>query len=191
MTSGGAGPSRAQLARRLGICWRELRRGAGARELRRAIYGEDLDLGQVDALDILATMGACRSGELAAALRVDPSTATRAVDRLVDAGLAARLPCHGDRRAVEVTLTVQGEAAFERMATRATSALIEILEPFSASERVLLVTLLERMVDSLDSFNDAHSDPASLNAPVAARQDRPPTRAQVERSKVPTARDSR
>ena len=53
--------------------------------------GEDaLEPGQVDTLDLLVQQPAWRMTDLADALRVDPSTATRAVQRLVRAGLAER-----------------------------------------------------------------------------------------------------
>ena len=44
----------------------------------------------MDTLDLLVQQPAWRMSELAEALRVDPSTATRAVQRLVRAGLADR-----------------------------------------------------------------------------------------------------
>ena len=77
---------------RVGAAWRELRRGASMQAFRPMVYGEGdeaLDLGQVDVLDLLVFHGSARMGELAEALRVDASTATRAVNRLVDAGLAS------------------------------------------------------------------------------------------------------
>ena len=49
-------------------------------------------------------------GGLAAALDVAPSTATRMVDRLVDAGLVYRTIPAGDRREISLTLTPRGGA---------------------------------------------------------------------------------
>jgi hypothetical protein len=62
---------------RVGAAWRELRRGASMQAFRPMVYGEGdeaLDLGQVDALDLLVFHGSARMGELAEALRVDAST---------------------------------------------------------------------------------------------------------------------
>ena len=73
---------------RIGRAWRELRRGALSAEFRDRVYGAGLDVGQADALELLVVGGGCRMAELAAALRVDASTATRAVlSRAVDEGL--------------------------------------------------------------------------------------------------------
>ena len=83
------------LAVRIGLAWREIRRGASAAGLRNCLYGtgEDaIEQGQMDSLDMLASQPSWRMSELAEALRVDPSTATRAIQRLEKAGLAERRP---------------------------------------------------------------------------------------------------
>src|SRR5215210_2372965 len=97
-----------ELVRRVGTAWRELRRGAAMQRLRPLLYGDDpdsLDLGQVDTLDLLMERGECRMSDLAGALRVDASTATRAIDRLVTRGLVERSHPPEDRRTVVVQAT--------------------------------------------------------------------------------------
>lgn len=82
-------PDQLQLAVRIGLAWIEIRRGASTGALRDYLFGtgEDaLDQGQSDTLDLLVTRPAWRMSELAEALRVDPSTATRAIQRLVTKG---------------------------------------------------------------------------------------------------------
>ncbi|MBU3703389.1 MAG: MarR family transcriptional regulator, partial [Ilumatobacteraceae bacterium] len=77
----------------IGFSWRELRRGAVADRLRDKLFGEGdsaLDPGQVDTLDLLVERESWRMGDLAEALRVDPSTATRAIQRLEKLHLAER-----------------------------------------------------------------------------------------------------
>ena len=84
-----------EVARRIGLAWRELRRGASMTVLREQFLGtgEDaLEPGQMDTLDVLLSRESWRMGDLADALRVDPSTATRAVERLTRINLAERLP---------------------------------------------------------------------------------------------------
>jgi DNA-binding MarR family transcriptional regulator len=74
------------LALRIGNSWKELRRGAAMGVLRDHLFGagpDALEPGQVDTLELLVGRDAWRMSELAEALRVDPSTATRAVQRLV------------------------------------------------------------------------------------------------------------
>ena len=61
--------------------------------------GDDAsDAGQQDTLDIIVLRPAWRMSELADAMRVDPSTATRAVQRLAKIKLAERRTGHGDAR---------------------------------------------------------------------------------------------
>ena len=97
--------SSAQLAVRIGLAWIEIRRGAAMGALQKHLFGsgdDALEQGQMDTLDLLAQQPSWRMSELAEALRVDPSTATRAVQRLVNVGLADRRPCDDDGRVVMV-----------------------------------------------------------------------------------------
>ena len=115
-SDGAPGPDDA--VRRIASAWRELRRGASAARLRSSLLGPDgpqLEQGQLDALEILASEPAgWRMSEFADALRVDASTATRAVDRLERLGLAERRSGDGDRRIVLATATAAGRRTFRR-----------------------------------------------------------------------------
>ena len=138
---------------RVGIAWRELRRGAAMQALRPLLYGDGpdaLDLGQVDALDLLAERDGCRMNELAEALRVDASTATRAVDRLVGDGLAARTAASDDRRAVVVSLTPAGVARHRELYERRRRVVERIVAEFDEAELAQLADLLERLVAAVD-----------------------------------------
>lgn len=140
---------------RIGAAWRELRRGASMQAFRPIVYGEGdeaLDLGQVDALDMLVFHGSVRMGDLAEALRVDASTATRAVNRLVDADLASRERSDGDGRVMVVVLTEHGKEVHRAMMLRRRDALEGILADLNPKERQQLATLLERFIDGLDSY---------------------------------------
>ena len=140
---------------RIGAAWRELRRGASMQAFRPIVYGEGddaLDLGQVDALDMLVFHGSVRMGELAGALRVDASTATRAVNRLVDAGLASRERSDDDGRVMVVVLTAHGKQVHRAMMERRRDALEGILADLNPKERLQLATLLERFIAGLDSY---------------------------------------
>ena len=119
------------------------------------VYGEGdeaLDLGQVDALDMLVFHGSVRMGDLAEALRVDASTATRAVNRLVDADLASRERSDGDGRVMVVVLTEHGKEVHRAMMVRRRDALEGILADLNPKERQQLATLLERFIAGLDSY---------------------------------------
>lgn len=139
------------LAFRVGLAWRELRRGALSSEFRERVYAE-LDLGQADALELIVNRGGCRMAELAAALRVEASTATRAVGRLVDAGLAMRTTTPEDARGVTVMATDEGRRVHEEVAGRRRAAIVKMVSVFDVKERAELADLLERLVDALDRF---------------------------------------
>lgn len=157
-----SGPDGREHARRIGAAWRELRRGASMAGLRAFLYGEGpdaLDLGQVDTLDLLNQRDAWRMRDLACALRVDASTATRAVDRLADEGLAVRTRSAQDARSVEVALTPLGRERHTELAERRRLAMHRILDEFSAEERALLAELLERLVAGVDRLVADQPDP--------------------------------
>jgi DNA-binding MarR family transcriptional regulator len=73
-----------------------------------AAAGDEVTLPQYRALVVLAVQGPQGTAELAAALAVNPSTATRMCDRLVRKGLVRRHRQAGDRRAVRIALTATG-----------------------------------------------------------------------------------
>ena len=65
---------------------------------------------------------------LAAALDVAPSTATRMVDRLVDAGLVQRTIPAGDRREIALTLTPSGRRSVRTVTERRRRDLRTVVE---------------------------------------------------------------
>jgi len=154
------------LAVRIGLAWRELRRGASTSALREYLYGSDsesIEQGQMDTLDLLALQPAWRMSELAEALRVEPSTATRAVQRLVNAGLAVRRPSNDDGRVVQVEITEAGQVIFEAVAARRAELLTHILKSYRRSELPVFADMLERFVGAVDDFV-GRLDPADEQA---------------------------
>ena len=143
------------LAVRIGLAWRELRRGASTSGLLEYLYGsedESIEQGQMDTLDLLALRPSWRMSELADALRVEPSTATRAVQRLVNAGLATRCPGTADGRVVQVEITAAGRETFESVAARRAELLTFILKSYKRAELPVFADMLERFVGAVDSF---------------------------------------
>jgi DNA-binding MarR family transcriptional regulator len=150
-------PGQLEIALRIGSAWKELRRGAAMSTVRDWFYGtgdDALELGQVDTLDLLAAEDSWRMTDLADALRVDPSTATRAVQRLVRAGLAERRQSDEDGRVVMVSATAAGRARHEAVAGRRRKAMETMLAEFDDAERQQLADLLERFVAALDHLAD-------------------------------------
>jgi DNA-binding MarR family transcriptional regulator len=140
-------------ARRIGRAWIEMRRGAGASALRAYLFGREkpLEQGQMDALDLLSRRNDRPMKELAARLRVDPSTATRAVQRLEADGLVERYTSPQDGRVVLVRITEEGTRRHDEVAARRSTAMMHILSEFDPGERAQLATLLDRFVESVDT----------------------------------------
>ena len=155
-------PEQGTLDSRIGAAWKELRRGAAMGVLRDHLFGSGenaLEPGQVDTLELLVARDAWRMSELAEALRVDPSTATRAVQRLVKAGIAERTTCVEDARVVMVSATPTGRVRHRAIVDLRRATLTAMLESFSDEERDQFAGYLDRFVAALDNYVrelDAH-----------------------------------
>ena len=152
-------------ARRIGMAWIELRRGAGSARLRDYLFGRDepLEQGQMDALDLLMRRDRTMKG-LAERLRIEPSTATRAVQRIVNDGLAERYPSADDGRVVMVKITREGRRRHAAVAERRAIAMERIIGSFHADERERLADLIERLTAAIDDVVtelDIETDPPS------------------------------
>ena len=142
-----------ELSQRIGAAWKELRRGAAMAALRDHLFGagaDALEPGQFDTLELLVQRDGWRMSELADALRVDPSTATRAVQRLLKTGLAERHPYRGDGRVVMVSATETGRERYEAIARCRRASMDQILRTFDHEERLQMASLLERLVAAAD-----------------------------------------
>lgn len=147
-----------EAADRIALAWRELRRGAASTTLRSQLLGPAgprLEQAQLDALEIIAgERDGMRMSDFADAMHVEPSTATRAVDRLERLGLAQRRQADGDRRFVEVSATPEGLRMFTRIQKVRATGMERLLEPFDPDEREAFAAYLERFVDSIQDLVD-------------------------------------
>jgi len=142
-----------EVAGRVGRAWREIRRGATTGDLRDVIFGvggSAIEPGQMDALDLLVTVDSCRMGDLADHLRIDPSTATRAVQRLIKDNLAERVEHAGDGRIVTIAATERGRRIHSEVQARRRDVILTVLEAFPDDERFLLAEFLERFSHAVD-----------------------------------------
>ncbi len=98
-----------------------------------------VSLPQYRALVVLGSRGPQRPVDLALALGVDPSTATRMCDRLVRKRLITRRRDVGDRRVVQVDLTAAGRRLLGRVTEHRRREIDRILEAVDPSERANLV----------------------------------------------------
>ena len=152
------------LAVRIGTAWVQIRRGAAMGALRDYLLGsgdEALEQGQMDSLDLLARQASWRMSDLAEALRIDPSTATRAVQRLVSSGLASRSSHDDDGRVVMVEITDAGRSRHGEVNARRGQLMSHMLSAFAPTERSVLADMLERFVSAVDEFVDSLPAPAS------------------------------
>jgi DNA-binding MarR family transcriptional regulator len=142
--------------RRIALAWRELRRGAAGAVLRSHLLGPDgpqLEQAQLDALEILASEpSGWRMSEFADALRVDPSTATRAITRLERHGLAERVAVEDDKRIVTARATALGRQKVKQVGRLRAVGMQRLLEPFEPEERRQFADYLERFVGSIDDL---------------------------------------
>ena len=156
-------PIDAEHAIRIGRAWIEMRRGAWTQHVRAYMFadGEPLEPGQMDALDLLARSDRSMS-QLAERLRIDPSSATRAVQRLVADGLAERYAAPSDGRIVMVRISADGRRRHRSVDERRSRLMALLLSEFSPAERADLADLLERFVRALDGSVDRLPERASV-----------------------------
>lgn len=114
---------------------------------------DDVTLAQYRTLVILAN-GPSRLADLAEAMGVNPSTATRMCDRLVRKQLIERTRDQLDRREVGLSLTPDGQALVARVTERRRQLVRGLLKEIPADRRAALVdslTLLARAAGSAPS----------------------------------------
>lgn len=106
-------------------------------------------------------------GAVAELLVIDPSTASRVVDRALDGGLLDKQACDQDRRRSRLALTAGGQALLDAATARRQELLAAVTSSWSATERMQLVGLLERL---LDGFEDVLASPVDAGPvdPVGA-----------------------
>lgn len=154
-----------ELAKRIGLAWRDLRRGASMGVFLGLLYGETgLDLGQLDTLEHLSQVDGQRMSELAEAMRVDASTATRAVQRLVDAGFAERSPHPADARCVVVRATPAGRARHEELIAMRRASMVEMIDDIPIETRRHLAVGMEALVAALDAFVERRTATAATGS---------------------------
>jgi len=126
--------------------------GLAARSL--AAVDDDVTLPQFRALVVLTVRGPRRSSEIADELQVNPSTATRMLDRLARKGLVRRTRSASDRRAVRVGATPAGRRAVERVMGRRRSELERIVGATGDLWRPEVITALTAFAEAVGEAGD-------------------------------------
>jgi DNA-binding MarR family transcriptional regulator len=120
--------------------------GVAARSL--AAVEEEVTLPQYRALVVLSSGGSRRQGELADALGVHPSTATRLCARLERKGLITRHPAEESRRELIVDLSPAGREIVDTVTRRRRREITKIVARIPRREQ-------RTLVEALSSFADA------------------------------------
>ena len=139
------------------------------RELARR-YG--VALGDVHSLRLLRDLGEVPISRLGAALAIKPSSATNLVDRLEGAGLVERGSDPADRRVTTLRVTARAQEALGDRALFESSDLVRHVERLTPRARLLLATLLERMLERRPEDDtepeEGPLEPSKAGRPIAA-----------------------
>lgn len=103
---------------------------------------KDVTLPQYRALVVLAAHGPRRVGELAQALAIHPSTATRLCDRLVERKLVRRAVDRTNRRETVITLSATGRKLVDDVTVVRRREIAEIVDRIPAELRAPAVAAL-------------------------------------------------
>jgi DNA-binding MarR family transcriptional regulator len=126
--------------------------GVAVRSL--AAAGLDITLAQARTLVLLATHGPQRVADLARALSVNSSTATRMCDRLAAKRLVVRSSSRDDRRVVIVDLTAPARAVVERIAAARRREIRRVLAAMTAAERAGIAAALTSFATAAEAVDE-------------------------------------
>jgi DNA-binding MarR family transcriptional regulator len=113
-----------------------------------ATVADDVTLAQYRVLVVLASRGPQRLADLATALTVDRSTATRMCDRLVRKRLVARRRGTEDRRVVRISLTDAGADLVSEVSRRRRREIGRIVRRMPPAGRVAVVDALQAFAEA-------------------------------------------
>jgi DNA-binding MarR family transcriptional regulator len=126
-----------------------------------AAVDDSISLAQFRLLVVLSSRGQRKVTELADALGVNPSTATRAVDRLIEAGLVDRQPNPRSRREMQISLTRAGQRVVREVTRRRREEIARIVERMPQTHQ-------RGLVRALNAFSQAGGEPPADASPYEA-----------------------
>ncbi|MCX2948867.1 MarR family winged helix-turn-helix transcriptional regulator [Lentzea sp. NEAU-D7] len=118
-----------------------------------AAAGDTITLPQFRVLVVLQSRGPMKLTTLAEFLGVNPSTATRTVDRLLALEMVARQPNPASRREVVIELTESGKKLVRDVTRRRRAGIRKIVERMPEDHR-------QGLIDALTAFATAGGEPA-------------------------------
>lgn len=93
---------------------------------------------------------ACGPSDVARFLSVPNTTISSATDRLAKRGLIVRQRVDGDRRAVALALSDEGQASVETIRTAHSLMYRRMLEPLSPADRETLIAMMTKIISNED-----------------------------------------
>ncbi|MDV6312401.1 MarR family transcriptional regulator [Gordonia amicalis] len=109
---------------------------------------------QLRILTLVATRGPLSLAVIADELDVDPSSASRSVDRLMKAGLLDRRDAPEDRRRLAVTVAADGADLVQTVTDHRREAIAAVLKKLSATQR-------DELTVAFDAFAVAAGEPTT------------------------------
>jgi DNA-binding MarR family transcriptional regulator len=127
---------------------------AVAAESLAAAERQDVSLPQYRVLVLVAARGPQRVADLAEALGVNPSTATRVCDRLHGKGLIHRRRPPGQRREVRISLSDAGARLVDEVTRRRRDGIARLLAAVPGEERAAVVHGLRTLAEAAAEVPD-------------------------------------
>jgi DNA-binding MarR family transcriptional regulator len=124
---------------------------------------DSISLAQFRLLVVLSTGEGRKVTDLADALGVNPSTATRAVDRLTEAGLVDRQVSPTSRRETCISLTRAGRRVVREVTSRRRAEIAAIVARMPRTHR-------SGLVRALTAFSAAGGEPAADPSPYVSAE---------------------
>jgi DNA-binding MarR family transcriptional regulator len=121
---------------------------------------------RVGVLQAAADAGPLRAGEIAERLDALPSSVTRHVRVLADAGLVTTAPDPVDRRAVLVEATETGRAELAEFLAEGDRVFAEVIADWPVEDVVTLTRLLNRLMQSWAAQGTAQQQRATARRPA-------------------------
>ena len=118
--------------------------------IRRSAPGDDHDRAAVGLLSHLLTLGPVRAGDLAERACLDPSTVSRHLKALEDAGYLMRSPDPEDKRATLLEVSPAGRTLVSAALDHKITVLDDAVAAWPPADVATLTRLVRRLADDLE-----------------------------------------
>lgn len=143
---------------------------AVARLEREQVCCGTVTLQQYETLRLLHETGAISTGEIAARLSIDLSTASRNLAVLERDGYIARQRSEHDGRLVEVSLSRAGVRCVETLCCDSDAVFRTALERIPSADRAKVVAAIRTLADALEGEQPCCSEPCTPTSPKDRHQ---------------------